>query len=117
MFRIVGGVAKKRGRAGEEVDTNSGIQAITSYVMLVSNDDPAVVRDIVGLNISSTGEWLRKLTLTQLEEVVNKQIVYIQYVKTFVLLCFLRGNFMKGVKPEKTNMPIINIIHNIICKW
>jgi ubiquitin C len=85
VFGLDGGA--KRGRSAVEADS-SGIQTMTSYVMLVSNDDPAVVRDIVGLNISSTGEWLRKLTLTQLEEVVNKQILYIQYVNTFVLLCF-----------------------------
>jgi ubiquitin-large subunit ribosomal protein L40e len=93
VLRLCGG--GKRGRAGAggaaAADGDSiGIQTMTSYVMLISNDDPAVVRDIVGLNISSTGEWLQKLTLKQLEEVVYKKIIYIQYVKTFVLMCFLR---------------------------
>jgi ubiquitin C len=85
VFGLDGGA--KRGRSAVEVADSSGIQTMTSYVMLVSDDDPAVVRDIVGLNIRSTGEWLRKLTLTQLEEVVDKQILYIQYVNTFLQLC------------------------------
>ena len=42
---------------------------MTSYVMVVSDADPKIVRDVVALDIGSTKDWLNKLTLTEAEEV------------------------------------------------